>query len=296
MNRLPIAIALGLALLAFGCRSGGNQELLERELRWQEDRIRHLESHICECEQQLEACQQENDALEAREHQPRRDDSTPAPAEAGCSKIPAAPAARQLARPESARCAIAGAASCPRSNSPTEQAPPFQGPPLISPPNPSVPEGEMPSRTSRVRRPDPELRSPPRDLLPKNELPPPPSGPSAVGTSTDLLGRRWRSRPRDGNHAESETNQRLQRRRSARRRRRQRDRRTTRCQRHATARFRQAFDRRSRSPARPATCLHACASLELHGRRRGHASSIRAWTHSLPTCGWPRKAAEESGI
>ncbi len=66
MKQLPIAIALGLALLALGCRSNGGQELVERELRWQEDRIRHLEAHICECEQQLEACQLENAELKRK--------------------------------------------------------------------------------------------------------------------------------------------------------------------------------------------------------------------------------------
>jgi hypothetical protein len=133
MKRLPIAIALGLALMAAGCRSNGGQELLERDLRWQEDRIRHLESHICECEQQLEACQQENADLK---RQLVSGVSIPALSPSSTPRRKA----RALEEPTSPNDFTPPSVQLPGA----EQAPPFQGPPQISPPNPAVPEGEMP--------------------------------------------------------------------------------------------------------------------------------------------------------
>jgi hypothetical protein len=157
MNRLPIAIALGLALVAAGCRSNGSQELLERELRWQEDRIRHLEAHLCECEQQLQACEQENDSL--KQGSSRAEPATPAPRRKGRlfqdQSSPSDADSPDLRVPDVQLPGL----QAPKVELPgIEQAPPFQGPPQISPPNPG-------SSTA------------PRDLLPQNELPPP-TGPS----------------------------------------------------------------------------------------------------------------------
>lgn len=56
-------IALVLTLPPLGCRSHGNHELLEREMRWQEDRIDELERQLGEVEQQRASCQRENEAL-----------------------------------------------------------------------------------------------------------------------------------------------------------------------------------------------------------------------------------------
>jgi outer membrane murein-binding lipoprotein Lpp len=56
------ALAVAGLLLA-GCRSGGNNELVERELRWQEDQIYELEDALDSCESQLESAQRENAAL-----------------------------------------------------------------------------------------------------------------------------------------------------------------------------------------------------------------------------------------
>ncbi len=51
------------ALAAPGCKSNGNQELLERELRLKDDAIYELQSQLDDDEQRLEACQRENCAL-----------------------------------------------------------------------------------------------------------------------------------------------------------------------------------------------------------------------------------------
>lgn len=51
------------ALAAPGCKSNGNQELLERELRLKDDSIYELQSQLDDDEQRLEACQRENCAL-----------------------------------------------------------------------------------------------------------------------------------------------------------------------------------------------------------------------------------------
>ena len=159
MNRLPIAIAVGMALIAAGCRSSGNQELVEREFRWQEDRIRHLESHISECEQLLDACRAGECEPEAqtcvRQHARRpqhRANDRRAPDEPSPSDF--TPPSVQLPG--------------------VEQAPPFKGPPQISPPNPSVPDGVLPPEKSPMTRsadPGPSVE------LPEVELPPP-TGPS----------------------------------------------------------------------------------------------------------------------
>ena len=174
MKRLPIAIALGLALVATGCRSGGNQELLERELRWQEDRIRHLEAHLCECEQQLQACEQENDSLKQGTY--RAEPVTPAPRRKGrLFQEPSSPSDSDSPDLRVPDVQLPGL-QAPKVELPgVEQAPPFKGPPQISPTNPSVPEGEMPPDKNPMPRSGSSTA--PRDLLPQDELPPP-SGPS----------------------------------------------------------------------------------------------------------------------
>lgn len=63
--RLVFAASLLLALSA-GCRSSGEIEILERELRLQEDQIYQLEDELQGTKSQLEATQRENDTLRAQ--------------------------------------------------------------------------------------------------------------------------------------------------------------------------------------------------------------------------------------
>lgn len=56
---------LAFALLLGGCRGGGRNELLERELRMQEDRIYQLEAALDECDAMLNCSRRENDALKS---------------------------------------------------------------------------------------------------------------------------------------------------------------------------------------------------------------------------------------
>ncbi len=58
-----IALFALAGLFSLGCRSGVNQQLLERELRLQEDQIYALEDELDEYEAQLESVQYENSAL-----------------------------------------------------------------------------------------------------------------------------------------------------------------------------------------------------------------------------------------
>ena len=57
------ATALVLAILLAGCRSDPNRELLERELRLQEDKIYQLQGHVNDMAASLEACRRENELL-----------------------------------------------------------------------------------------------------------------------------------------------------------------------------------------------------------------------------------------
>jgi hypothetical protein len=50
-------------LMTAGCRSGGNQELIERELRFQENELYRLHDELDAAHAQVEAAQRENDAL-----------------------------------------------------------------------------------------------------------------------------------------------------------------------------------------------------------------------------------------
>jgi hypothetical protein len=61
-RRILLLAVCGLCLS--GCKSGkGNQELLERELRCQEDHIYELESALDQCEAELESARRENQTL-----------------------------------------------------------------------------------------------------------------------------------------------------------------------------------------------------------------------------------------
>src|SRR4051812_1980412 len=75
--RLPmlvLGVSLGIASYS-GChhRHKGDWELLERDLRWQEDEIDHLAADIQEYKMRLDACRRENEALK-RERDGRSSD------------------------------------------------------------------------------------------------------------------------------------------------------------------------------------------------------------------------------
>jgi len=91
MKRSTCWLLLGGLLCALGCKSGGNRELLERELRYQEDRIYQLESCLDDYRQQLEGMRNENEELRHRA-EPADERPTSVPAE----KKPLAPRARIL--------------------------------------------------------------------------------------------------------------------------------------------------------------------------------------------------------
>ncbi len=63
MYHLAICVTVGLLALIAGCRTDANKQLLERELRLQEDTIYELEAVIDEHRQRIESCRRENSAL-----------------------------------------------------------------------------------------------------------------------------------------------------------------------------------------------------------------------------------------
>ncbi|MEX2561240.1 MAG: hypothetical protein WD403_15060 [Pirellulales bacterium] len=110
-----------------GCRAAGNVELLERELRWQEDRIYELEKVVDEYTQQLESCQRENKSLLSD------DEDAALPRREAAGSRDAAPRRREPAFDEDAL-------APPEVILPgDDQADPFQ-PPEIMPPG-TGPEG-----------------------------------------------------------------------------------------------------------------------------------------------------------
>ncbi|HEX4148072.1 MAG TPA: hypothetical protein VHY20_03750 [Pirellulales bacterium] len=64
MKRVFLCAAVLIALSGAGCRSAARQELLERDLRFQEDRINHLQGHLAEYRQQLDYALTENEVLQ----------------------------------------------------------------------------------------------------------------------------------------------------------------------------------------------------------------------------------------
>jgi hypothetical protein len=61
-HRTHLLIIFSLAALC-GCRADVHRELLERELRWQEEEIDHMESHVIEYKRRLASLERENAAL-----------------------------------------------------------------------------------------------------------------------------------------------------------------------------------------------------------------------------------------
>ena len=126
MNAWHLAAALLLGILATGCRTNLSRDLLEQELRMQEDKIYELQGLVEEYQQQLDSCQRENQSL-LREH------ATPASSRSNKSRRQHRDERDALAMPE---------VEVPGESHPAGRAPPYDGAPIISPPDPAVPEGE----------------------------------------------------------------------------------------------------------------------------------------------------------
>jgi hypothetical protein len=137
--RRQVWFCLALLALCAGCRqNNAHRELLERELRFQEDRIYELEA-------ELETARRELSRYCATP-------SNPGFAPPGISTYDDAPPSTELRneRTESSSKANPYAPPAVELPAPTttkkEAAPPFTVPPVILPPDPNVPEG-LPSRS-----------------------------------------------------------------------------------------------------------------------------------------------------
>lgn len=117
MNAWRFAGALLLGIAASGCRTNISRDLLEQELRMQEDKIYELEGLVEEYQQQLDSCRRENQSL-LKEHTTPRGKSR-----------------RQRLDDEELQ--------PPTVEMPDGESPPYNGPPVISPPDPKVPDGEL---------------------------------------------------------------------------------------------------------------------------------------------------------
>ena len=155
MRRVPTIVALLIGLTAIGCRNTGSHELLERELRLQEDKISTLQYELEKANQQLQLRSREVQVLPQEtydERSPRGDSSR------GRTTPP-----KDAERPMP-----------PKVEMPLgEAAPQYKGPPLIQPPDPNVPEGELPRAVAA----DP----PARELAPNK---PAPKKPAALEASS----------------------------------------------------------------------------------------------------------------
>lgn len=161
---------LAAGLLALGCQNNRYaQDLLERDLRLQEDLIFELEADLREAERKLELCRGQSSREEGGDTSGARSGSTrtPGPRSTGGepprstipSDAPSSPAGDPLAPP--------------KITLPGEQAPAFQGPPAILPPDSSVPEG--------IRGP-----TPPSGTAPGGAASPGSGAPTAPGGSTPM--------------------------------------------------------------------------------------------------------------
>jgi len=138
MNAWYCAGALLLGMAASGCRTNLSRDLLEQELRMQEDKIYALQSEVEEYQQQLDACQLENQSLlKAR--------TTPA-AQGGTLRRRRIEVDEEL-------------------DVPAGKAPPYDGPPVISPPDPNVPDGESPDDESSSAEDADEFDAAPRSNM-----------------------------------------------------------------------------------------------------------------------------------
>ncbi len=173
MKTVTSAGAMLMALLV-GCRSHSAQELLERDLRRQEDVIYSLQGQVDQQCAMVQALEQENAALRS---------STAA------VTAPSTPSTLTTPRgaPRSNSNTIPGTTiplAPPSIELPTEQAPPFRAPPEIQPFDPSIPEGVLPKQTSAPLQPAP-LHSAALQVLPSEgelKLDAPDNAPAEVTT------------------------------------------------------------------------------------------------------------------
>lgn len=153
---LPLA---ALLLAVTGCGNRARYELLERDLRWQEDDLYSLEDELDEVCAQLESCRRENDTLRDENAQLRQNGgnrpSSPSSSSprrlfgSSPAEMPAEPTPSvELGQPSEAlppllRGTDKPGAPSPSTHLPQNQAPPFQGPPIIDP----LPPDAMPPET-----------------------------------------------------------------------------------------------------------------------------------------------------
>lgn len=130
MNAWYFAGAVLLGIAASGCRTNLSRDLLEQELRMQEDKIYELQGLVEEYQQQLDSCQRENQSL-LKEHA--------APASSRDSRS----SSRSRRHPSGGSDELAlPQVEMPAGGQRGGSAPAYDGPPVISPPDPEVPEGE----------------------------------------------------------------------------------------------------------------------------------------------------------
>jgi len=165
MNAWYFAGAVLLGIAASGCRTNLSRDLLEQELRMQEDKIYELQGLVEEYQQQLDSCQRENQSL-LKEHA--------APASSRDSR--ASSRSRRHPREEGDELSLPQV-EMPAGSLRGGNAPAYNGPPVISPPDPEVPEGEHrdefePTKPSNAKLPS-SITVPGEDNseLPQFELP-----------------------------------------------------------------------------------------------------------------------------
>lgn len=146
-------VAAAAAASALGC--GGQRyryDLLERDLRWQEDDLYVLEDQLEDVCDQLESCRRENDALREENERLRRGDGDRSQPPAARSPLPRSPLLRSTPDEPSVDLGQPSQALPPLlrgTQRPEEQAPPYDGPPLIDP----LPPDDAPPPESRFRAP-----------------------------------------------------------------------------------------------------------------------------------------------
>ena len=129
---LPLVAA---ALAAAGCKSDLNQQLLERELRYQEDQIYHLQDELAEKQARLTSVAGENDSLRRQLGVGSRDQA--APGRAGQPRTPRVSPAAPI--PPAIELPDASPLPAPRGGPPASLAPPtLEGVPSL-PAEPFVP-------------------------------------------------------------------------------------------------------------------------------------------------------------
>lgn len=136
MSCWRITILSAACLLACGCQTGQQlrTELLERELRMQEDCIFELEYELETYEKRLEACRRENEALRREKGQPSGGGSSSSNDDYyGPPTVIAPPAV-------SAPAVESDIPFVPLPDTgPLDEAPPYQGPPAVDPIDPAAP-------------------------------------------------------------------------------------------------------------------------------------------------------------